>query len=207
MNAHTGSLPFIMNADGVGWLFAPSGVRDGPLPTHYEPVESPIHNALYEQQANPVAELWERPENIYHAVGDPNYPYVITTYRLTEHHTAGGMTRTVPWLAETQPAGFVELSPQLAHELGIETGGWVTVWTARGSAEARALVTPRMQPLRLDGRVVHVVGMPWHFGYTGLARGGVANSLSAIVGDPNVSIHEGKAFTCNLRAGRKSTND
>jgi formate dehydrogenase major subunit len=207
MDAHSGRAPFIMNADGVGWLFAASGVRDGPLPTHYEPVESPIRNPLYAQQANPLAELWERPENIYHAVGDPNYPYVITTYRLTEHHTAGAMSRTVAWLAEMQPQAFVELSPQLAAEHGIENGGWVTIWTARGSVEMRALVTPRMRPLRLDGRVVHVVGMPWHFGYTGLVQGDIANTLSAIVGDPNVSIHEAKAFTCNLRAGRTSADD
>lgn len=93
----------------------------------------------------------------------------------------------MPWLAETQPEGFVEVSPTLAETLGIQTGGWVTVWTAPGSAEARTLVTPRIRPLRLDGRVIEIVGMPWHFGYSGLARGGIANTLSAIVGDPNVS--------------------
>jgi formate dehydrogenase major subunit len=123
---------------------------------------------------------------------------------LTEHHTGGTMSRSIAWLAETQPEGFVELSPELATEKGVENGGWVTVWTARGEIEARALVTPRMQPLRLDGRTIHVVGMPWHFGYMGIAQGDIANTLSAMVGDPNVSIHEAKAFTCNLRPGRKS---
>ena len=113
------------------------------------------------------------------------------------------MSRSIAWLAETQPEAFVELSPELAAEKGVENAGWVTLWTARGEIEARALVTPRIRPLRVDGRVVHTVGMPWHFGYMGIARGDIANTLSAMVGDPNVSIHEGKAFTCNLRAGRK----
>jgi formate dehydrogenase major subunit len=193
-----------MMADGLSWLYVPNGLQDGPLPSHYEPVESPIPNPVYAQQSNPVAKLWERPENGYHALADPEYPYVITTYRLTEHHTGGTMSRSVAWLAETQPEGFVELSPELASEKGVEHGGWVTLWTARGEIEARALVTPRIRPLHVDGRVVHVVGMPWHFGYMGIAKGDIANTLSAMVGDPNVSIHEGKAFTCNLRAGRRN---
>lgn len=203
MDAHSGTAPFIMMPDGLGWLYVPAGLMDGPLPTHYEPVESPVRNPLYGQQINPAAKLWERPENPYHAVGDPEYPYVITTYRLTEHHTGGTMTRWIATLAETMPEGFVEISQELAAEKGIENGDWVTLWTARGEAEARTLVTPRMKPLQVDGRVVHVVGMPWHFGHKGLARGDIANSLSAMVGEPNISIHEGKSFTCNLRKGRK----
>jgi formate dehydrogenase major subunit len=204
LDAHSGRAPFIMMADGLSWLYVPNGLQDGPLPSHYEPVESPVPNPVYAQQSNPVAKLWERPENGYHALADPEYPYVITTYRLTEHHTGGTMSRSVAWLAETQPEGFVELSPELASEKGVEHGGWVTLWTARGEIEARALVTPRIRPLHVDGRVVHVVGMPWHFGYMGIAKGDIANTLSAMVGDPNVSIHEGKAFTCNLRAGRRN---
>jgi len=146
-----------------------------------------------------VAKVYPRPDNRYHEVGDPRFPYVITTYRLTEHHTAGGMSRWVPWLAELQPQGFVELSPELARELGVDNGDWVTVWTLRGEAEARALVTERLQPLTIDGRTVHQIGMPWHFGFGGLARGGIANNLSALVEDPNSLIHEAKSFTCNLR--------
>jgi formate dehydrogenase major subunit len=203
LDAHSGRAPFIMMADGLSWLYVPTGLQDGPLPTHYEPVESPLHNPVYGQQSNPVAKLWERPENRYHLVEDPEYPYVLTTYRLTEHHTGGTMSRSIAWLAETQPEGFVELSPELAALKGVENGGWVTLWTARGEVEARALVTSRLRPLHLDGQLVHVVGMPWHFGYMGIARGDIANTLSAMVGDPNVSIHEAKAFTCNLRAGRK----
>jgi formate dehydrogenase major subunit len=192
-----------MMIDGLSQLYAPVGLQDGPLPTHYEPVESPIHNPLYNQQINPVAKLWERAGNPYHAVADPDYPYVLTTYRLTEHHTGGTMTRYVSWLAETQPEAFIEISPELAADKGIENGGWATLWTARGEVEARTLVTPRVRPLHLDDRVIHVIGMPWHFGYLGIAQGDIANNLSVMVGDPNVSIHEAKAFTCNLRAGRK----
>ena len=203
LDAHSGRGPFIMMADGLGWLYVQAGLQDGPLPTHYEPVESPLRNPLYGQQRNPVAKLWERPGNEYQSVADPAFPYVITTYRLTEHHTGGTMSRYLAWLAETQPTAFVEVSPELAEERGIQNGGWVTLWTKRGEVEARVLVTPRLRPLHLEGRVVHVVGMPWHFGYMGIARGDIANTLSAMVGDPNVSIHEAKAFTCNLRAGRK----
>jgi formate dehydrogenase major subunit len=204
MDAHPGTAPFIMKADGLAWLFAPSGVVDGPLPTHYEPVESPMGNALYAEHArSPVFKNWERKDNRYHRIGDERYPYVITTYRLTEHHTGGLMSRALPWLAELQPEAFVEVSPALATEKGIVNGGWVTVWTERGEVEAKALVTERMKPLRLNGTVVHQIGMPWHFGWQGYATGDSANVLSAIVGDPNTSIHEGKVFTCNIRAGRR----
>ena len=203
LDAHPGDAPFLNMADGKGWLFAASGLRDGPLPTHYEPWETPVANLLYpQQQRSPSAKLHSRADNRYHEIGDPRFPYVITTYRLTEHHTAGGMSRWVPWLAELQPEGFVELSPELAAELGIDNGDWVTVATLRGEAEARALVTERLQPLTIDGRTVHHIGMPWHFGFGGLARGGIANNLSALLEDPNSLIHEAKSFTCTLRRGR-----
>jgi formate dehydrogenase major subunit len=192
-----------MMADGLGWLYVPSGLKDGPLPAHYEPVESPVANAVYGQQINPAAKLWERTDNRYHPVGDPRFPHVLTTYRLTEHHTGGLMTRAVPWLSELHPEGFVEIGPELAVELGVASGAWVTVTTERGAIDARAIVTVRLRPLRLDGRLVHVVGMPWHFGYQGIAQGAIANDLSAIVADPNVTIHEGKAFTCAIRRGRQ----
>jgi len=203
LDAHPGTAPFIMMLDGRGWLFVPHGLVDGPLPTHYEPWESPVPNLLYPTQPrSPVAPVFLRPDNPYHEIFDPRYPYVITTYRLTEHHTAGGMSRWVPWLAELQPAGFVEISPELARELGIATGDWVVVETARGSTEARALVTERVQPLTIAGRTVHVIGMPWHFGFGGLATGGIANELAALIEDPNSLIHEAKSFTCTIRKGR-----
>jgi formate dehydrogenase major subunit len=202
MDALDGKSPFIMSADGKAWLFVPSGLKDGPLPTHYEPVESPVKNPMYGRQDNPVAKRWERPDNPYHAVGDPKYPYVITTYRLTEHHSGGIPTRMVPSTAELQPEGFAEISHELAYELGIDNLDWVVISTARGEVEAKALVTERMRPLDIDGKRIHQVGMPWHFGWLGYATGDVVNTLAAIVGDPNTTIHEGKAFTCNLRKGR-----
>jgi len=203
LDAHAGDKPFVMLPDGRGRLFVPTGLLDGPLPTHYEPWESPVGNLLYPKTSrSPVAPTFERPDNPYHEIGDPRFPYVITTYRLTEHHTAGGMSRTVPWLAELQPEGFIEISPELATELGIANGDWVVVSTLRGEVEARALVTDRIQPLVIHGRRVHQVGMPWHFGYKGYAQGEIANDLSALIEDPNSRIHEAKSFTCNLRRGR-----
>ncbi len=202
VDAHSGSDPFIMMADGRAWLYVPSGLRDGPLPTHYEPVESPVENLLYGQNASPVAKIWERKDNPIIKHGDSDYPYVLTTYRLVEHHTAGGMSRFLPWLAELQPASFVELSTELAAELGIDNGEWLTVVTPRGEAEGRALVTDRMKPMRVRRRWVHTIGMPWHFGYEGLVKGGTANNLTSMVADPNVSIHESKALLANIRKGR-----
>ncbi|MBI4506501.1 MAG: formate dehydrogenase, partial [Chloroflexi bacterium] len=200
--AHAGYEPFIMKAEGRACLFVPAGVKDGPLPTHYEPVESPVRNPLYAEQHSPVAELFRRRENPLHAPADPRYPYVITTYRLTEQHAGGLMSRAVPWLAELQPEGFVEIGVELAREKGIAGGDWVTVSTARGEVAVRALVTDRLRALEIAGQRVHQVGLPWHFGYRGYARGAVANDLTALVGDPTVTIHEGKAFTCDIRPGR-----
>jgi formate dehydrogenase major subunit len=203
MDALSGADPFIMMADGRGWLFVPTGLRDGPLPTHYEPLESPISNPLYQRQGtNPTAKYWPRPRNRLARAADPNYPYAVTTYRLTEHHTAGGMSRWVPWLAELQPTFFAEISPRLAAEIGVNNGDWVVVSTPRAEIEARALVTERMQPTRLNGKLVETVGLPYHWGYTGIVKGDAANDLASLVGDPNVSIEETKAFTCNIRKGR-----
>jgi formate dehydrogenase major subunit len=198
-----GNDPFIMRADGKAWLFAPSGLVDGPLPTHYEPWESPVRNPLYKQQANPVAKVWRVEGNPYHAVADPEYPVVVSTYRLTEHYLSGTMSRWLPWLAELMPELFCELSPELAMEKQIVHGEYMTIRTARGEIEARALVTRRMRPFTIDGRTVHQIGLPWHWGWQGHAQGDVVNNLSALVADPNVSIHEGKVFTCAVQAGRK----
>jgi formate dehydrogenase major subunit len=202
MAAIDGSSPFTMIADGKSSLFVPSGIKDGPLPTHYEPVESPVHNPFYRQQANPVAKLWQRPGNLYQAVGDPRFPYVLTTYRLTEHHAGGAPTRSVAVTAELQPEGFVEIAPELAIGLGIGQLDWVVLTTRRGEVEAKALVTERLRPFEIAGRHIHQIGMPWHFGWQGYATGDIANVLTSIVGDANTSIHEGKALTCNLRKGR-----
>src|SRR5207249_898200 len=159
MEALGGARPFTLHPDGVGWLYVPSGLNDGPLPSHYEALESLVENPLYEQQANPAAQKKERPDNPYaQSPRDPRYPYVLSTYRLTEHHTAGGMTRTLSHLAELQPEFFTEVSPELAAEIGVKNGEWVTISTARASIQARALVTARMPSLDVQGRRVHQVG-------------------------------------------------
>src|SRR5690606_14668894 len=152
-DALAGDDPFIMQADGKAWLFVPSGLTDGPLPTHYEPQESPFTNPLYGQQRNAVRYLRRPPpDNLYAPSGESPgadvYPYAATTYRLTEHHTAGGMSRWQPYLAELQPEFFCEVSPELAAERGLEHGGWATIVSPRNVVEARVLVTQRMQPLR-----------------------------------------------------------
>jgi formate dehydrogenase major subunit len=131
------------------------------------------------------------------------FPYVLTTYRLTEHHTAGGMSRTLPYLAELQPELFVEVSPQLAAERRLEHAGWATIVTTRSAVEARVLVTERIVPLQVDGRTVHVVGLPYHWGRNGIASGDAANELLPMVLDLNVHIAEYKAATCDIRPGRR----
>lgn len=205
MDAIAGSEPFMMMGDGRAWLYAPSGLNDGPLPTHYEPLESPVPNLLHpDVGANPAGIRWRRPENPAHPTGDLRFPLVATSFRLTEHHTAGGMSRWVPWLAELQPQMFAEIDPVLAAARGIEDGGWLTIVTARAEIEARARVTDRMRPLVVDGRPLHQVALPWHWGFSGPARGDSTNDLGVISGDPNVSIQESKAFSCDVRAGRRT---
>lgn len=204
-----GDDPFVMQSDGKGWLYVPQGLVDGPLPTHYEPAESPVHNLLYSRQANPTRTLYPRPDNpVNPSPPSPQtevFPYVFTTARLTEHHTAGGMSRTLAYLSELQPEMFVEVSPQLAAERGLTHLGWAHVVTARAVIEARVLVTARLVPLRIEGRVVHQVWLPYHWGGSGLTTGDCANDLLAIVLDPNVLIQESKVGTCDVRAGRRPT--
>lgn len=203
IEALSGHQPFIMIPDGVASLFVPSGLKDGPLPAHYEPIESPTGNALYPAQpASPPAKRWEHADNPLHEPGDPRYPHVLTTFRLTEQHSGGTPTRLVPTTAELQPEGFAEIPTELARALGIRSTDWVVLSTPRGEIETKALVTDRLQPWRLDGRTVHQIGMPWHFGWAGYATGDIANVLTAVVGDPNTGMHENKALTCGLRKGR-----
>jgi formate dehydrogenase major subunit len=207
VDAISGIDAFIMQSDGKAWLFAPAGLVDGPLPAHYEPEESPFRNLLYGQQRNPVREIIRHPENEYQPSADEPgarvFPYVLTTNRLTEHQTAGGMTRFLPYLAELQPALFCEISPQLAGERGVEHLGWVTIITARGAVEAQALITKRIRPLKIDGRVLHQIALPWHWGHNGYTTGDSANELTNLALDPNAHIHEVKALTCDIRPGRR----
>jgi formate dehydrogenase major subunit len=206
--AISGDDPFIMQADGKAWLFTPSGLVDGPMPAHYEPHESPFDNPLYAQQHNPVRQVKQARRHNRYAPSDGTpgadvFPYVMTTYRLTEHHTAGGMTRFLPYLSELQPEMFCEVSPELAHERGLEHGGWATIISARSAIEARVLVTDRMTPLTVRGRTLHQVGLPYHWGRNGLTTGDSANELMHLALEPNVHIQEVKALTCDIRPGRR----
>jgi formate dehydrogenase major subunit len=201
-DAIAGDHPFIMQADGRSWLFVPQGLEDAPMPAHYEPHESPFSNPLYAEQANPGRQRSDLPEDPTNPNGEL-YPYVMTSYRLTEHHTAGGMSRTVPYLSELQPAMFCEVSPELATEAGLEHGGWATIYTARSAIEARVLVTDRIPPVTIQGRTTHQVGLPYHWGTRGLTTGGSANDLFHLALDPNVHIQEVKAATCGIRPGRR----
>jgi formate dehydrogenase major subunit len=205
-DAKNGDKPFIMRADLVGAFFGP--LNDGPFPEHYEPVESPVKNLLSKQQNNPVVKIWKVPDqkNELAPVGSPDYPYVITTYRLTEHHLSGVMSRNLPMLAELHYAHFTEISHELAKELGIANGDMVTVSSPRGKIHVKAMVTNRIKPFVINGKTVHQIGVPWHWGWKGVeglpgSMGDITNDLSSTVGDPNVFIQETKAFVCNVKKG------
>jgi formate dehydrogenase major subunit len=202
MAAIAGTTPFITKADGLGWLYSPS-TKDGPLPTHYEPVESPFGNLLYpKHNSSPMVRFFDGPLNRIAHAPTAEYPVVATTFRLTEHYLSGPMSRFNSWLNELQPAMFAELSFELAAERGIIHGGWMTIETPRGRIEARAMVTRRLRPFVVEGRVVHQIGLPFHWAFAGESVGGNANDLTALLADPNVSMHESKAFTCQVQAGR-----
>jgi len=191
-----GYYPFIMKPEGHARVFG-MGRVDGPLPEHYEPWESPVQNIMSGQQNNPAFKIWASELDFK---GTPSrYPYVATTYRVSEHWQAGQLTRNVPWLVELQPEMFVELSEELAAEKGISNGGKLIVESARGEVHAIAMVTNRFKPFRINGQTVHQIGMPWHWGYMGLSTGDSANVLTPHVGDANTMIPEFKAFLCNVR--------
>jgi len=198
----TAETPFIMTPELQGRLFS-SQPADGPLPLHYEPAESPVPNLLYPKASfNPVSQRWY--DNLATSEEDKQkFPYIMTTYRITEHYQSGIVTRNMPWLNELMPELFVEIDPELAEKLGISSGDKVMVESKRldsGSGIiARACVTGRLKPLLVNGKRLHVVGMPFHWGYCGLAKGAITNDLSPSVGDANTTIPEYKAFLCNIR--------
>ena len=192
-----GKYPFIMLAEGHGRLYG-LDLKDGPFPEHYEPVESPARNLLSKVQTNPVVKL---PKNVSSDLS--KFPFIGTTYRMTEHWQTGGMTRSLPWLVELVPDMFVEISETMAKRKGIKQGDKVRVTTERGNIEAVALVTSRLKPFNVEGSMIEQVGMPWHFGYAGLATGDSGNMLTAAVGCANTNIPEFKAFLCNIEKGGK----
>jgi formate dehydrogenase major subunit len=202
LDAIPGDAPFMLHEDGLGWLHVPKGLQDGPMPTHYEPLESPVHNALYSRDTNPAVNWFTRQENRFAPPGDPRFPFVLTTYRLTEHHTAGGMSRFLSHLAELQPEMFAEISTELGTELKIDNGDYVCIVTLRGAIEARALISRRTRPVHVGGKIVHQVALPFHWGSAGPVQGDSANDLIPISGEPNVTIMEAKACTCNIVPGR-----
>lgn len=194
----SGADAFIMSAHGAAQFFAP--VVDGPFPEHYEPVESPVKNALSKIQSNPVARYWDLGELNRLGTAD-RYPYVLTTFQLAEHD-ADGMSRHVPWLSELFPGPFAEIAPEMARALGVHSGDMLTVETARATIRVRAMVTERIRPLVVDGQKVYLVGIPWHWGYQGVmpsARGEIAGDLLASLGDPSTYVPEAKALLCNVR--------
>jgi formate dehydrogenase major subunit len=202
LDAIPGDAPFVLHEDGLGWLYVPKGLKDGPFPTHYEPLESPVSNELYSHDTNPAEHWFARQGNRFAPPGDSRFPFVLTTYRLTEHHTAGGMSRFLSHLSELQPEMFAEISPELASELKIRNGDYICIVSLRSAIEAHALVSRRIRPLQLNGKTLHQVAVPYHFGTAGLVHGGAANDLLTISGEPNVTIMEAKALTCNIVPGR-----
>ncbi len=190
-------LPFIMRPEGVAGLFS-SGVEEGPFPEHYEPVESPVRNLMNSVQFNPAVKVWNTPD--VDNLGDPaQFPIVATTYRVSEHWQAGAMTRNMPWLVELMPDVFIEIGADLAKRKGISNGDRVQISSARGQMEAYALVTERFEPFWVDGRLIDEVGIIWHYGYAGLAKGDSANVLTPHVGDANTMIPEYKAFLVDVK--------
>lgn len=196
-----GKLPFIMKPLGVGAIFG-AGMADGPFPTHYEPLECPFQeNPLYKKhRINPTVKLFDTDADAF-VFCDNRYPYVGTTYRVTEHWQTGVMTRHTDWLRELEPQIFAEIDPVLAKEKGIKSGDKVIVSSARGKLWAIAIVTPRLQPMKVLGQTIHIVGLPWHYGWRfpeDGSGGDSANLLTPSIGDPNTMIPESKAFMVNI---------
>ncbi|SHK05436.1 formate dehydrogenase major subunit [Desulforamulus aeronauticus DSM 10349] len=197
------TVPFLMQEEGRGRLFAVKGVNDGPLPEHYEPIESPVQNILSKQQNMPLATRFKGDFSKVAPTGSTEYPYVGTTHRVIEHYQSGAVTRNSPTLAEASAHMFANISPNLAQKIGVKTGDDVLLETVRGSITCKVAVSGVCVPMNIDGKEVEVIGMPWCFGYQGIAQGATANDLTPSVGDPNTSIPEYKAFLCNIKKASK----
>jgi formate dehydrogenase major subunit len=200
-----GFYPFIMKPDGVASIFGP-GLKDGPFPEHYEPLECPIEkNLMSNQRINPAIKIFEGGLDTFKTC-DPKYPFVCTTYRVTEHWQTGVLTRWLPWLIEAEPQMFCEMSLELGKLREINNGDKVIVETSRGKVEAVAIVTSRLRPFNIAGQTVHQIGVPWHFGWLHPKDGGdSANLLTPTIGDPNTMIPESKAFMANVHKLTKKT--
>ena len=194
-----GKYPFIMKSDGMAAIYGP-GLKDGPFPEHYEPLECPVEkNPFSPQLSNPVAAVFTTARDVIKSC-DPRFPFVCTTYRVTEHWQTGVLTRWLPWLIEAEPQMFVEMSEELATNRNIKNGEKVIVESPRGALEAVAIVTKRFKPFKIGDQEVHEIGIPWHYGWIWPPEGGEsANLLTPSVGDPNTRIPESKAFMANVR--------
>ena len=198
--------PFIMLAEGMGRLFARDQMREGPFPEHrrFEPGANPLHPKV---QSNPVARVFAGDAAEFGTAD--KFPYVATTYRLTEHFHF--WTKHAKINAILQPEEFIEIGEALAKEKGIGQGEWVKLSSNRGFVVAKAYVTKRLKPMMVDGKPIHTIGMPIHWGFTGAARKGFgANVLTPFVGDAKAETPEFKAFLVNVEkaavpvAGRRA---
>ena len=188
--------PFIMNPEGVSRLWVRRTMADGPFPEHYEPFEAPLENVLHPKtSASPVARVFKGDLEVFGKAKD--FPYVATTYRLVEHFHF--WTKHAKRNAVMQPEAFAEISEELAKEKGIKNGSWVRVWSNRGSVKCKAVVTKRIPALKIDGKMVHTVGLPFHFGFVGETKKNIgANALTPYVGDANTNTPEFKAFLVDI---------
>ncbi len=205
MGMEGGKYPFIMQTEGMGQLYGPGRV-DGPFPEHYEPYETPLaRNPFSKQLSNPCVQLPKSDMDKLARPADPRYPIVLTTYSVTEHWCGGGDTRNTPALLEAEPQLYVEMSVELARERGIKNGDVVEIESIRGKVQAVAMVTVRMTPFKVEGKIVHLIGMPFCFGWTTPGVGDATNRLTPSVGDPNTSIPEYKACLVNVHKAKKVT--
>lgn len=200
-----GKLAYIMTTDGYAQLYGP-GRLDGPFPEHYEPAETPMAQHPFSKQlSSPVYKFHTSDMDKLAKAADPKYPIVLTTYSMTEHWCGGGETRNVPNLLEAEPQLYVEMSPELAKEKGIANGDGVIVESARGRVEAIAMVTVRIRPFKVMGKTVHLIGMPFAYGWTTPKCGDSTNRLTIVACDPNTTIPEAKACCVNIRKADKLT--
>ena len=200
-----GKLAYIMTTDGYAQLYGP-GRLDGPFSEHYEPAETPVAQHPFSKQlSSPVYKFHTSDMDKLAKAADPKYPIVLTTYSMTEHWCGGGETRNVPNLLEAEPQLYVEMSPELAKEKGIANGDGVIVESARGKVEAIAMVTVRIRPFKVMGKTVHLIGMPFAYGWTTPKCGDSTNRLTIVACDPNTTIPEAKACCVNIRKADKLT--
>jgi formate dehydrogenase major subunit len=188
-----------MLPEGQARFFNPSGLKEGPMPEHYEPAESPVKNLMGKQQNNPMAMRWKGEFSKLAETGSKDFPYVATTVHYVEHYQTGVRTRNSPWLVELMPEEFATISPNLAGKLGIKPGDEIIVSSARAEIKMKANVLPIIKPLIVNGSPLEIVSLPWSWGFMGLSKGAIGNDLTPFIGDANVAVPEYKAFLVNIR--------